>query len=125
MLFVDKLSDDGSVGIVENWNSISYNIKAINSERFNSFLSGTNQETNMDCVGRYICLITGSLDSRNMVMTFFDCNNDLEKAKEVCITLKSRFEYVQMFMHFFNSLKESYERKYNNFRLKIGEPVKG
>lgn len=125
ILLVDDIVNT-TYGHTSNWASISYNLQTIDDDttrEFSEMMGSENQSTSAGLAGRYIWFITGSLDAKDMVMTFLDCENNIDVAINFC---KQAFQgdklFTEMFMGRFTDLKASYQKNKFLYQLKVGSP---
>jgi hypothetical protein len=126
ILFVDEIDNSDSFGFTSNWKTVSYNLQTINSTTtsdFSKMIGEENKSISIDSAGRFIYIIAGSLDEKQMIMSFYDCGNDVQNAADFCKVAFDDKQFIDMFMSRFMELKETYDLNCNKFKLKVGIPA--
>ena len=119
-LYFDKVTK-GIHGQTTNGENILYNLKLISEEWFQKYtdmLLEENQATIFIPTGRYISIITASLDQNGKFMTTFDLMDNEEFAKYQASLSEGNEE---LFMAIFYKIRETYKADYSKFVLIEGE----
>ena len=118
-LLFDKVSHGGLHGQTQNGEKILYNLKQVGQRWFDLYtdmLVSENKATMYFPTGRFLSIITASLDENKKYMMTFDLMNNPEGAKKYA---EGADNDKDIFMAAFNLIK--YEEDYYKFILTEGE----
>lgn len=122
--YVDKLSDDETLGLTNTPETIAHNNRIIGFDLVDSLtkvLDESGQGHYCLYNGRYIIVGTVSLENHTYGMIFLDLKKDENKAKEACNQLKGA-SLKKQFMEAFYSQIEEYDQIYDSVRLVVKKP---
>lgn len=120
-LYFDRVSHEGSHGQTKNGEKILYNLKQISEEYFNKYadmLSDKNKATIFCPTGRFISVITASLDENEKFMVTFDLHDSEPFARYNAHQSEGNSE---LFMAVFYKIRETYRQDFSKFILVEGE----
>lgn len=116
-LFFDTVSLEGTFGRTSDGDKILYNLNLIDKkiyEEYMSMLFKTGKATVFIPTGRFLSIITASLDERVKSMATIDLLNDEDMARMTASLTKG---HDKLFMSVFWSVKKNYQRDYYKFIL--------
>ena len=121
-LYFDKViikNEKDVYGQTENGESILYNLKQISDEWFNKYtdmLSSENKATLFIDAGRFLCIVTASLNINKKSMTAMDLFDNEQGA----LAFSQGDPKQQEFMHIFYKIRKNYKKSQDPFKLVEG-----
>jgi hypothetical protein len=122
-LFVDDLREGGTLGIVSKADKIFHNAGAIHQallEELKDSLAKYHVATAIVDAGRFVCVITMSLDATNSSMIIHDLKNDEKRAKGELQVFRTN-EMSDRFMAAFQKIGKKSEKELNNFSIVLSD----
>lgn len=118
ILYVNEITETPSSGFAETPEVIYHNLRIIDPDLLNDLnntLGELNQLTYTKNAGRYVAIITVSLDESKMNMLFIDFNKDISFAKR----LGDKIGNQDMAIQAFNDNIKNYDSDKDKFTLEV------
>jgi hypothetical protein len=123
ILYVESINPDGLTGLCHITKDIYANVITLKGLKFlESILEDLGQNnihTEIIIGGRYLSVVTMSLDEKDNQMYIFDLKNNLHKATVIANKFRDKEMYDE-FLAAFNYLSKTYGSNYDSFTLGIG-----
>jgi hypothetical protein len=116
-LYFDKVDPSSTHGFTTNGEKILYNLKLINEERFQAYtdmLVNENKATMFVPTGRFLTIISASIDTNEKYMRTYDLFDNAELAEKESLQYG---EHQEIFMAAFWVIRETYKKDNNEYIL--------
>ena len=122
ILYVDKITTNVKFSFTKSYQAIYRNIETIKGKEalheMLSKLAQTNNHAFVMVAGRFIVIVSMSLDENDNNMVLLDLENNEIEAKKQAAAFQDQKIYSAIMEHF-DSLRTTYERDYYEYSLQI------
>ncbi len=112
-LYFDQVSNGGAHGKTNNGDKILYNLNAIDpkkAEEYTDMLFRQDKATIFYYAGRFLIIVTASLEMKEKFMVAFDLNDNEDSAKRSFKNDPNEKELMSLFYKMRENIKQDYDK---------------